>query len=440
MVDKNLIAAEVEKTKRQYLFLNTGEYFLAGFFWLFAMIVSPHLKPDEKSLSLFSSLFVLFISNGLWEILTGWYADKFRRRFSITAGFFWYGAGVIVMITAVHVGSKDQGSLPLWLTGITLWSLGPAMLSGAKEAWLVDRTCFYDPISKDKLEEIFTKAATLGVVFKSIGAAYAVLALGLTGLLGSAAADHLRPGAMISAGPLALAALILSVRSAALKEEYWTRPDFQTQESLLSFLMTAFRQVVRIPYLWFTLGFVGITSLNYILSSTLGPYISSGNSDVRIVRLLATVIALEVIAGLVGRQLPQWLGHHDRAKVWIPSLAALHLIPLAFTSFSFEICLLAAAFLFRCLQGLIMGSLADTGHRAISDDSHRAIVYSTSSALAAFLLAIPCLLLINDGGANGTIVQKHIEVFWFTMVPVAVLLLAGGSHLVSRQSSADPST
>ena len=443
MAGNTMIETEVAKTRRQFLILNTAEYFLAGFFWLFAMIASPLLRPEEKSLSLFSSMFVLMLSNAFWEVLTGWYADKFRRQFSITAGFFWYGVGVLIMIAAVYFKTDGKPSLPLWLTGITLWSLGPAMLSGAKEAWLVDRCGFFSPATKDQLEGTFTQAATLGVVSKSLGAAYAALTLWFTGLLkGTEASGNLELGFLVSAGPPALAALFLCVRSAALKEEYWTQPEYQTSESLLAFLETSLRQLSRVPYRWFTLGFVGITGLNYVLSSTLGPYIANQEDDVRIAYLLAAVIFLEVVAGLVGRQLPRWLGVHARSRMRIPILAVLHLIPLplAFFRIPFEFSLLCAALIFRGLQGLIMGTLADIGHRAIEDDSHRAILYSMSSALAALLVAIPCLFFIAKDGANGVALQNNIQTFWIAVVPLAVIFLALGSYLVSRHDERDEST
>jgi cyanate permease len=174
--------SEIEKTKTQFLLVVTGEYLITGFFWVFITLGSLSLRFEStaSSSTFFFSLFVLMFSNGIWEILTGWYADKFKRQFSISAGFLACLVGFCLMGVAVFFPGNDpvlSAKSLVWNAGLSIWSLGPALLSGAQEAWLVDRCNFFSEDPPEDVDSVFKKSAAYGVMAKSIGAGFCFLIL-----------------------------------------------------------------------------------------------------------------------------------------------------------------------------------------------------------------------------------------------------------------------
>src|SRR5712664_2799614 len=166
---------EIKDTKKRFLILIGGEYLISGFFWVFVALGSLRIFGGDSNdpRPFFFSLFILMLSNGLWEILTGWYADKFKRQLSLTAGFLACLVGFLLMGIAPLSGTDNSvlGAPSLvWNAGITIWSLGPALLSGAREAWLVDRCNFFSDAPPEDVGDVFKKAAAKGMLQKSIGA------------------------------------------------------------------------------------------------------------------------------------------------------------------------------------------------------------------------------------------------------------------------------
>lgn len=431
---------EIRETKKQYLLILTGSYFVAGFFWVFSTVGSWYLRGTKDSVPLFSSMIVLMLSNGLWEILTGWYADKFRRRFSISAGFFACGSGFLIMLVASLVPFTEEPQAPVdlleprlltWLVGVTVWSLGPALLSGAQEAWLVDRCNFLSASPPVALDDVFKKAARRGVMAKAAGCLICFSVLYWLANRNGAESSPL--GFWFAAGTAAVFSFALFAYSRRLQEEYWSDPKYQTDESLFMFWWMGIKDLWKVPYRWFTLAFIGATSLNYALSFTVWPYIAQSR-DLEPMSIAAGIITIELMAGYLSGAFskridllrPQWR---------MPAASLLYLIPvlplyLAFHQVStdyFLWVLVAATFLFRTGHASVFGTLNAVGQEAIGSDERRAVLVSMSSALAAFLVAGVLGIAYRDQ------IPEGITVFWAFISLPSIIMLAVGGYLVARE-------
>jgi len=426
---------EVRKTKEQYLSVMTGAYFIAGFFWVFGTVGSGHLqRTEDSSLSVFSSLIVLMVSNGIWEILTGWYADKFRRRFSISAGFFACGSGFLIMFLAPAIfdppASNDplEPSLLTWLVGVSVWSLGPALLSGAQEAWLVDRCNFLSSNPPENLDDVFKKAARRGVIAKAAGCLLCFFIL----------YEDSTWRFFLSAGIAAFSSFLMFAYSRRLQEEYWTDPKYQTDESLFTFLWMGIKDLWKTPYRWFTLAFMGATSLNYILSFTVWPYLAQ---EVKIpnrrLYIAGGITALELMAGYFSRAFSKWIDRIEQPQWRMPIASLMYLIPVlplyvlyggslsVASSINFLMVLIAASFMFRTAHTSVFGTLNAVGQQAINSDERRAVLVSMSSALAAFLVAVGLWLSYRHLG-------QSFDVFWLFITLPSILMLATGGYLIAH--------
>jgi MFS family permease len=461
MTPSTYASDEIRKTKEQYLEILRGSYFVAGFFWVFSTVGSMYLPGTKDSLALFASMIALMVSNGVWEILTGWYADKFRRRFSISAGFFAYGLGFLIMLVAVLVPfDKDaqatvqllEPRLVTWLVGVTVWSLGPALLSGAQEAWLVDRCNFLSATPPEPLNDVFKTAAKHGVISKAAGCLICFFVL-----VGLGSPTN-RLGLVLTAGVAALSSFSLFVYSLRLQEEYWTDPKYQTEESLFAFWWMGIKDLWKVPYRWFTVAFIGATSLNYALSFTVWPYLAQldhkdvqfilgGNTGPKLIVedrdigfqlvIAGGIIGLELVAGFVSGAFSRRIDLIRQPRWRMPAASLMYLVPVVplYLSFllvsshstgKFLCVLIAASFFFRIAHASVFGTLNGAGQLAIESDERRAVLVSMSSALAAFFVAALLRFCYSDE------IRQGIPAFWVAIILPSILMLAVGGYLVAR--------
>jgi hypothetical protein len=457
---------EVAETKKQYLVILTGSYFLAGFLWTFGAVGSMYLKEPAEPLPFFSSMIVLMLSNALWEVLTGWYADKFRRRFSISGGFLAYGSGFLIMLLASFISQEAPGGgtqasqlleprLFIWLVGVAICSLGPALLSGAQEAWLVDRCNFVSISPPEQLDDVFKRAARQGVFAKAAGSLICIFSLyglirEMPGASTTAEPSSLTLAFVISAGTAAVSSFLLFMYSRKLQEEYWTDPKYQTEESLFHFAGMGVKDLLRAPYRWFTLAFIGATSLNYILSFTLWPSLAQPGESTTLYSTLpysplpystllyiaGTIIGLEVMAGYFSGPFSRWIDRIASPRWRMPVVSLMYLAPviplyLAFPQVSpgdFLLTLIAATFMFRTAHSSVFGTLNTVGQSAIESDERRAVMVSMSSALAAFFVAAMLWISYRQDQK----IQEGIRVFWIAISLPSILMLAFGGYLAVR--------
>ncbi len=447
--------SEIQKTKDQFLYMITGEYLITGFFWVFITTGSLLLfGRGDKVETFFVSLFVLLFSNGIWEILTGWYADKFKRQFSMSAGFGACLIGFCLMGIAPFF-EREAGTIfstksLVWEAGISIWSLGPALLSGAREAWLVDRCNFFSQAPPEDVGGVFKKAAAWGILAKSIGAVVCFLIfLKFSSLSDINSVVAISPGNevsfILSASLAAILSAVLLILSLRLREEYWSHPKYQTNEPLFPFLGKALQDLWKTPYRWFTLSYVGAMSLNYVLSPTIWPYMVVKAKDSPLPWVANTenllywaglLIFAELIGSSLSKSLSKGIDLIKQHQLRMPVAALMYFVPILclwiFGSGALLYILIVAAFSFRAVNASVFGSLNTIGQLAIKSDERRASLISLSSALSSFLMALVFLFFWLSYKSTETEISTYIEGFWLVVPLPCIFLLVAGGYLMSR--------
>lgn len=442
-------SSEIQATKDDFLHLLAGEYLITGFFWVFGTVGSMVLFEDKGDL--FLTLAVLMISNCIWEMLTGWYADKFRRHDSMYVGFLACLFGFCLMGLAPHFQEPpDMPSeiiirnyrLLVWVAGVSIWSLGPALLSGAVEAWLVDRCNFFSEDPPEDVSGIFKRSAAAGTITKSIGAmvCFSIFYFVLLDFKHNDPRMKLVFG--MSAGISAGLSAWLAYRSRRLQEEYWDHPKYQSNESIFSSVWKGVQHLRRKAYLWFTVGFVGATSLNYVVSSTVWPYLvekgkRGGEFRAEAGTYAMVLILAELIGSLLSGKFSKLIDRVERPRLRIPVASLLYLAPilvLFFVKFfvnsqdAILIVLIVAAFSFRIVHASVFGLLNTLGQQAIESDERRAVLISISSAFSSLLMSGSFLLFYLLPSIIATGVRYRIEWFWLGVPLPLIFLLAWGGY------------
>jgi hypothetical protein len=453
--------SEILATKRDFRYILVGEYLITGFFWVFSTVGSMVLSKNEGDdvSTFFLTMSVLMISNCIWEVLTGWYADKFRRHVSMYAGFLACLFGFCLMglaplfsepvATATTTSPEIFGNyrLLVWTAGVSIWSLGPALLSGAVEAWLVDRCNFFSQNPPEDLGDTFKKSAAAGIIAKSAGAAvcFFIFYFYFKEFTNKYPDENKELVFGLSAGISAVLSAWLFYRSRRLQEEYWSHPKYQTNESVFSFLRDGVRDLRRASYFWFTLSFVGATSLNYVVSSSIWPYLVDksdsskvgGDFQAQVKEYAVYLILAELVGSLLSGQFSKLIDRVKQPWLQIPLASLVFLVPITFLFVLdgrlpiFRI-LIAAAFSFRIIHASVFGLLNTLGQRAIELDERRAVLISISSAISSFLMSACFLIfyLFPPTSVRGS--SAGIEFFWRVVTPPFILMLVWGGYLAAR--------
>lgn len=454
-------SSEIQATKKDFIHILKGEYLITGFFWVFSTIGSMVLLgKDDYASTLFLTLSVLMLSNGIWEILTGWYADNFKRHVSMYAGFGACLVGFCLMgiaplfppsskvLSEVSSGIISGYRLLVWIAGVSIWSLGPALLSGAIEAWLVDRCKFFSSGQTEDFEDVFKRASAAGTLAKAIGTAvcFTIFYFGIINNNGSHMYDENSRLVLVfglAAGfSVGLSAWYL-YRSYMLQEEYWSHPKYQMSKSLFSFLGESMRDLWKAPYFWFTISFVGATSLNYIVSSTVWPYlvrIQNGNGISEVKYFAIALLLAELIGSGLSAYFSKLIDRVKQPSVRITVASLIYLapvLPFLFMGLDYNrnailTLMIFAAFSFRIVHASVFGSLYTIGQQAIESDERRAVLISISSSLSAFVMsAIFLLFFLSSQVKNVAEFELRIGLFW-RWVPLPFIILVWGGYLATR--------
>lgn len=441
--------SEIQSTKRQFLVVVTGEYLITGYFWVFSTLGSVLLEghteaghPNFFGQTFFFTMFILMLSNGIWEILTGWYADKFKRQLSISAGFLACCLGFSLMGIACLFprGSTLNVRTLVWYAGVSIWALGPALLSGAQEAWLVDRCNFFSADPPEDVDDVFKKSAAYGVLAKSMGSLVCFLVL-VPNFFGT---PDFWPMFVFSAIIAGVASAWLFYISRNLREEYWSHPKYQTSESLFTFLFDGLRDLWQTPLRWFAISYCGVMSLNYVLSSTGWIYVTTKvvgkDTDQNILFVWAIILILAELSGSVlSRPFSKWIDLVKARWLRIPIASLVYLVSilvlLGCGSNCFLYVLIFVTFLFRVVYASVFGSLNTIGQLAIKSDERRAVLVSMSSAISSFLMAFVFLAFFKlSESVSSPAISRQIETFWYVSLPF-IIMLAGGGYLATRSRS-----
>ena len=155
-----MIAAYRFSAPRVYLFI---EFAASAFFSMMFVTMSLY-EATVAGLTPLQLVLVgttLEISAFVFEIPTGVVADVFSRRLSIIIGYLLMGAGFLI-----------EGFFPFFapiLLAQVIWGLGYTFTSGATQAWISDE------IGEDAANQLFLRAAQVGLVASLIGMAVAML-------------------------------------------------------------------------------------------------------------------------------------------------------------------------------------------------------------------------------------------------------------------------
>jgi MFS family permease len=449
---------EIQTTKRQFLVIVTGEYLITGYFWVFSALGSLKLLKEEKlGRTFFFTMFIIMLSNSVWEILTGWYADQFKRQLSMWAGFLACCVGFGLMGVAALVPSGNESlTLFIWYAGVSIWALGPALLSGAEEAWLVDRCNFFSTAPPEDVDDVFKKSAAYGVFAKSLGSLLCFLILS-PNFIFSTPNPTASTNNDLSKWPFFLfsgivgvvvSAWLLSI-SRTLREEYWNHPKYQKDETLFSFLGKGLHELWEKPFLWFAISYVGVMSLNYVLSSTAWAYMTGKAPTSSLLALTdknrlfgwAIILILAQMAGSgLSKTVSKWVDLIKRRWWRIPVASLLYFVPivpllLACGSHYFLYILIVVVFAFQAAHASVFGSLNTIGQLAIKSDERRAVVVSMSSAISSFLMSLVFLFFYvyssSDTGTHD--IYPHIESLWGVSI-LFILMIACFSYLATSDT------
>lgn len=455
----------IAETKRQFSVAVVGTYLIAGFFWFVVTVGSIRMPLDctdaahaeaqqrEQLRFFLLSIVVMWVSTGIWEALTGWYADKFRRRTSLSIGFLACGIGWLLMIVAVYLDTPTRTLI--WSAGISIWALGPALQSGADEAWLVDRCKFLSPIHAVELTPLFRSVATAGIIMSSLGAFASWAVFMMCGALESESPASSQLPITITASCSAAISIALFLYSWRFKEEYWTHPKYQTNESLFAFLKNVLMDCAKTPFLWFLISWVGAKGFSYLWFSTFWPYLAnlSTNSAMRYDPMyILYFILIQLVSGFIGRRLSPildcvahpWMRFVIAATVYsmplillLPLLELVHADGVGGTQSWLAISILAVATLgFRTAFSWILGTLTSMGQHAINSDERRATLISMVSALSAVIISVPFLVALIVGGNHK--LKTVVEWLWTSVGACCFAALVVGGFFLGRQSHTEP--
>jgi|GEM_PF-4588702 hypothetical protein len=437
--------------KKTYTLFVTTEVFQTGFFWFIStvgssVILSQTNRMNENA-AFMSSMVVLFVSSAFWEVVTGWYADNFRRRTSLAAGFGCCAAGFVALI----VGAAKQ-DLSIWLTGIGVWSLGTALSSGAQQAWVVDRCRYLENDDEyDDFEATFRMSASYSLIARSLG-----VAIGFGGfwVFGIQSLEHVQSNDSVFAigaltSPFVLLCMAFSFYCSRLNEEYWTQPTRDEDEPVLTFIWRAALGVVCPPYCWFTLALAGLLGLNYIPSATAWRFAKNATGADGIPLVFIVILFAELVGGTLSFVLPKLVDKLANMLARLAIVAAVYVVPLTamycvpvigldgndkqlerlglFTTMGL------AALLYRSAFAGMFGSLIASGQRAIKEEKRRALMLSLSSAAALICTSIP--FLWGYKYSETLTLNGNIAWLWKHATPPFLIMLIVGSLLLLRHPS-----
>lgn len=208
------------------------------------------------------------------------------------------------------------------------------------------------------------------------------------------------------------------------------------------------RDLWRTPFRWFAISYVGVMSLNYVLSSTVWTYMTItlkapdspsssviGKDSLLFGGAIALIVA-ELLGSVLSRAFSKWIDLIRPRRMRIPIASLMYLVPITFLlSFRdyFLYILIVVAFFFRAAHASVFGSLNTIGQLAIKSDERRAVMVSMSSATSSFLMSLVFLVffLYSSELTRSAEIHTQIEKFWYVSLP-CILMIAVCGHLATR--------
>jgi hypothetical protein len=309
--------------------------------------------------------------------------------------------------------TAPEHSRQIWLVGLALWTLGPALQSGSIEAWFTDRMNYLAVEEPNRRTEEFQKGARLGVLWAAAGSTLAIACFVGATLLWSG-----MPG--IKAGLAACCALgfvatfaVYAGTASQIREEYSADPAYQTDESIYAFLKTCMLQFRFPPLRRVATTFIGVSILRYTFFGTLWAYALSLVADGQIARFpefevtlkLLGLVVVQFLGGstspLFGQALERIRSNPLRTTLEFgvhagPFLLVLPLSQLNPSPNQQLVHLGLALFCFRISSPRILGSLQGDVEYLLKQSESRASALSLLSGIAAFVTAVIMAIIYSE--------------------------------------------
>ncbi|BBM86568.1 hypothetical protein [Candidatus Uabimicrobium amorphum] len=404
----------LKETRNLYFFIRIVEYLEVGFFWFLISIVSLILNSDTLQTQynirnfIFSITLVMF-SNAFWEVITGWYADKFKRKYSIVAGFISCICGWIIIGLSILLNNHL-----LWTVGLIVWSLYPALVSGARDAWFVDRCNYYLQSFdlRDFQEKTFKISNIVGLIVAPFSALICWSIFEMWGL--SINVSQIIPGAL-SCILIIISFCCIAVYRVTRKvqEEYHEHISYKINDSMVSFIKEGVKYSTTKPYKWFVLAHIGGVGFLYMWSFTCWPFILQLQEPGFFIfnKFYIFIFILISILGGINGLLLSAMGRYISKRKLLLILSSWYMLPLTFIApicryYGFSLfdangefkaaLFFFAAFMFRSTYAAFYGILISEGNNLIvsKNKKKRALLSSLASAYTAAVFGIMGAVLL----------------------------------------------
>jgi MFS family permease len=312
----------------------------------------------ERGLNLFEAQLsnaFFFLAVFLFEIPTGVFADRFKKKYSTMIGCLVTAIGLYVLGASME--------LLQFILGEVIVALGVAFLSGAGDAWFTNESKLLGYDYESNRTHIMKRVAQLKIFFGV-----------LSGFLGSLLADH------YSQLPWTLSSLLfvfIFFVASTMKED-WTREDDRKMNSKMLFLESC--KIVRgKPQLIFIIQvsaffMFGIMTMNMLWQ----PFLNRASEGYTFLGYAWVIMgAIYFCGATIAPQVHRFLQKEEKTLIWMIACIGISILAMVISPYGIALGILMGYQVFRGVYGVIHSSYVQ-GH--VSDE-YRATMGSTISVV-----------------------------------------------------------
>ncbi len=439
-----LVHPAVNQTKDRYLRLVLVDTVLAGLFYVVMTLQGEFDQDPEK---VFATVGLFMLWSAVWEVLTGAFADIFKRRAATIASFALSGlAGLALVFYSLDIMKDLAGQ-----AYIPLYTLGAALISGSLEAWLYDRVTYYSPKPPD-LAGVFRREMVTTIWGTAAGYCLGILVLSIL-LFAPALSLQPRMDLALFGGILLVGvAVVGAVDSWRMSEEYWMREEFRHQRGLFGYVIDMFKIVLveKRTYGSFVALYAIAYSLGIFFTLSMWPLLwlsvkdsqswfgAALGDDYKFIMLALVYVVMSSLAALAARA---WQKRSRLLTVTESEVRPVHLVLASLWNFVpmvpvgvavlyrevigyYLLLVLAAAVLIYRL-GLVMrqGLYKAVLQRTVKDSSHRAVLLSLATAAGSVLNIVGSLIFVGLYGEAGDAYRMLAMAWVFAPIAVVIFIL-----------------